>query len=410
MDSEKDGGNIRLAIIVSHPIQYYVPLYRRLVARTDLKAKVFFTWHSAEKAQHDPGFGREVAWDIPLTEGYDYELVENTATKPGSDHFWGIRNRSLIRRVLEWRPDAVHITGYAYASHLQAMRTLHKRGVPVLFRGDSHLLDQRRDWRWYVKKALLQRVYRWTSACLFVGRHNHDYYREMGVPGGKLFYCPHSIEVSRFADPTGELARQAEVKRRSLQIPAKAKVLLFAAKFEARKQPLQLMEAVISAARDDLVLIMLGDGPLDEAIRRLASEHPSRFRVLPFQNQSMMPLAYRLSDIFVLPSAYGETWGLAANEAIASGRRVLLSDKVGGAADLVRSPDIGAIFASQNWVDFHEKLNSLLAHEACSDELMLISSNYDVPETERRLLAIVKEVTRGTTSNPDLHRDDTCSK
>ena len=52
---------------------YYVPLYRRIVARTDLKAKIFFTWHAAEKAQHDPGFGREVAWDIPLTEGYDYE-------------------------------------------------------------------------------------------------------------------------------------------------------------------------------------------------------------------------------------------------------------------------------------------------------------------------------------------------
>jgi len=401
---------LRLAVVVSHPIQYYVPLYRRLDARTDLKAKVFFTWHAAGKAQHDPGFGREVAWDIPLTRGYDYELVENTASKPGSDHFWGIRNRTLIRRVLEWRPDAVHITGYAYASHLQAMRMFHRRSVPVLFRGDSHLLDQRRDWRWHVKKALLQRVYRWTSACLFVGRHNHDYYREMGVPEGKLFYCPHSIEVSRFADPTGELARQAEERRRSLQIPAKTKVLLFAAKFEARKQPLQLMEAVISAVRDDLVLIMLGDGPLDEAIRRLASEHRSRFRVLPFQNQSVMPVVYRLGDIFVLPSAYGETWGLAANEAIASGRRVLLSDKVGGAADLVRSRDIGAIFASQNWVDFHQKLNSLLARETCPEKLMLISSNYDVPETERRLLAIVKEVTRGKTSNPHLHRDDICSK
>jgi glycosyltransferase involved in cell wall biosynthesis len=400
MVSANDCGNIRLAIIVSHPIQYYVPLYRRLVTRTDLKAKVFFTWHAAEKAQHDPGFSREVAWDIPLTEGYEYELVENTASNPGSDHFWGIRNRTLIRRVLEWRPDAVHITGYAYASHLQAMRAFHRRGVPVLFRGDSHLLDQRRDWRWRVKKALLQRVYDWTSACLYVGRNNLEYYREFGVPPERLFYCPHSIEVCRFADPTGELVRQAEERRRSLQIPAKAKVLLFAAKFEARKQPLQLMQAIISATRDDLVLIMLGDGPLDGAIRRLASEHPTRFRVLPFQNQSVMPVAYRLSDIFVLPSAYGETWGLAANEAIASGRRVLLSDMVGGAADLVRSPDVGAIFASQNWVDFHEKLNSLLAHETRPAELMRISANYDVPETERRLVAIAMDITSCKTPNP----------
>ena len=67
-------------------------------------------------------------------------------------------------------------------------------------------------------------------------------------------------------------------------------------------------------------------------------------------------------------------------------------------------------------MDFHEKLNSLLAHEACPDKLMVISSNYDVPETERRLLAIVKKLPlvkhqigssiRGTTlaSNIDLKR------
>ena len=34
---------LRLAIIVSHPIQYYVPLYKRLARRDDLIVKVFFT-------------------------------------------------------------------------------------------------------------------------------------------------------------------------------------------------------------------------------------------------------------------------------------------------------------------------------------------------------------------------------
>jgi hypothetical protein len=36
----------RLAIIVSRPIQYYVPLYQRLARRNDLAIKVFFTWHA----------------------------------------------------------------------------------------------------------------------------------------------------------------------------------------------------------------------------------------------------------------------------------------------------------------------------------------------------------------------------
>ena len=66
---------LRLAIIVSHPIQYYVPLYRRLAKRKDVEIKVFFTWHGADKPMLDQGFKREVAWDIPLTEGYPFEVA-----------------------------------------------------------------------------------------------------------------------------------------------------------------------------------------------------------------------------------------------------------------------------------------------------------------------------------------------
>jgi glycosyltransferase involved in cell wall biosynthesis len=48
-----------------------------------------------------------------------------------------------------------------------------------------------------------------------------------------------------------------------------------------------------------------------------------------------MPMVYRLGDLFVLPSAYCETWGLGVNEAMACGRAVLVSDRVGCAPDVV---------------------------------------------------------------------------
>ena len=69
----------KLAIIVSHPIQYYAPLYRRLAAREDIRLKVFFTWHAGQTSHRDHGFERQVQWDIPVTDGYDYELVPNTS-------------------------------------------------------------------------------------------------------------------------------------------------------------------------------------------------------------------------------------------------------------------------------------------------------------------------------------------
>ena len=384
----------RLAIIVSHPIQYYVPLYRRLAARDDLEPKVFFTWHAGQRPQHDPGFGRNVAWDIPLTDGYDFELVPNVSKQPGSDHFLGLRNPQLCPRVLEWKPDAIHITGYAYASHLHGMWKCHRAGIPVLFRGDSHLLDQRMGWRWQLKKTLLRRVFGWTAACLYVGQNNYDYYIRIGVPEGKLFYCPHSIEVGRFAEPHQELEARGKQWRRELGIPDSARVIVYAGKFEARKQPIQLMSAIRTMSDNNVMLVMIGNGPLEEEIFTIARQNPSRFRVLPFQNQTKMPVAYRLGDIVTLPSAYGETWGLALNEALACGRRVLVSDKVGGAPDVVRSPATGAIFASGDWSDFQTKLNELLRQRADPAELRQRAKAFDVPATEAALVAALDRVTK----------------
>src|SRR4051812_15223029 len=84
------GPKKRLAIVVSHPIQYYAPLYQRLAKRDDVAIKVFYTWHAGAGPIQDAGFGMPVAWDIPLTEGYEFELVPNVSSDPGTHHFGGL--------------------------------------------------------------------------------------------------------------------------------------------------------------------------------------------------------------------------------------------------------------------------------------------------------------------------------
>ena len=51
----------RIAVVVSHPIQYLAPLYEKLAGRDDVEVKVFFTWHAGERVVDDPGFGRPIA-------------------------------------------------------------------------------------------------------------------------------------------------------------------------------------------------------------------------------------------------------------------------------------------------------------------------------------------------------------
>ena len=328
---------LRLAIIVSHPVQYIAPLHRRLACREDLAVRVFFTWHAGDEPMFDRGFRQELAWDVPLTEGYGFEPVANTAADPGTHHFFGLRNPALVERVLAWKPDVVIVYGWAWCSHLLALRAFYQRQMPVLFCGDSHLLDRDRltGARWRAKRAVLRRVFRWPVGFLVVGSANRAYYQAFGVPADRLHRFAHTIDVQRFSKPADQLDSEATRWRRELGIPEDAIVLLFAGKFEPKKQPLELMGLVAALPNPRIVLILVGNGPLRPQIEAFAATQPSRFRVLPFQNQSRMPVVYRLGDLFVLPSAHGETWGLAVNEALACGRPVLVSDRVGCAVDLV---------------------------------------------------------------------------
>ena len=390
---------IRLAFIVSHPIQYYAPLHRRLAQRSDVQIKVFFTWHGGTQATFDRGFGKSVAWDIPLTDGYESEVVPNLARHPGTEHFWGVRNPALIKRVLDWQPDGVHLTGYRYASHLQVLRAFHRRGLPVLFRGDSHVLDERQSgFRWQLKRALLAKVYSWPAAFLCVGQANRAYYRAFGVPEAKLFDCPHSIEVDRFAGPEAALESAARAWRQELGIPDNRKVLLFVGKFEDKKRPLRLMRAFLAAQCPDVVLVLVGDGQLGSQVRALAAEFPERFRVLPFQNQSRMPVVYRLGDWLVLPSAYAETWGLAVNEAMACGRPALVSDRVGCHPDVIRPGLNGEVFRADDWPDFGKKLHSLQINGGLDgrQEIKIWAKNWSIEKTEETLLKTAATVAAGT--------------
>jgi glycosyltransferase involved in cell wall biosynthesis len=390
------GAPRRVAFVVSHPIQYFAPLYRRLAQRCDVAIKVFFTWHAAEAPVTDPGFGVPVAWDIPLTDGYEYELVPNRATDPGTHHFRGLHNPTLVRSVAAWRPDVVHVTGWAWQSHLLALRAFAKHRVPTLFRGDSHLLDETRGGpRWWLKQALLRRVFSWPAGFLVVGATNRAYYEAFGVPGQRLFACPHSIDVARFASPASELDREAIAWRRQLGIAPESCVLVYAGKFEPRKRPLELMRAVGDLADPNVVLVMAGGGELEPAVRALGAADPRRFVVLPFQNQTRMPLVYRLGELCILPSAYGETWGLAVNEAMACGRAVLVSDRVGCARDLVDA-ETGRVFSWDDPGALRQALGQLVRGRERLLQMGQMAAgrarHFDVEVTERTVMTAVERL------------------
>src|ERR1039457_1804547 len=102
----------RLAVVLSHPTQYYSPWFRWLRSHTGLDFRVFYLWDFGVAHRHDPDFGTSFQWDVDLLSGYDSEFVPNTSGRPGAEHFLGFNNPGLTRQMGAWRPDAMLIFGY----------------------------------------------------------------------------------------------------------------------------------------------------------------------------------------------------------------------------------------------------------------------------------------------------------
>ncbi|HEY8894173.1 MAG TPA: glycosyltransferase family 4 protein [Niastella sp.] len=344
----------RLAIVATHPVQYNAPWFRLLAESENIELQVFYTWSQASKgAKFDPGFGKVIEWDIPLLEGYKYTFVENTSADPGTHHFKGIVNPGLNETIEKWRPDAILMIGWSFKSHLDCMRYFHKK-VPIIFRGDSTLLDEKPGLKKILRRLFLKWVYRHIDFALYAGKNNKDYFEAHGVRNKKLVFSPHAIDNRRYEDVDQKLSKQASDWRRELGFNDNDIVILYAGKLEPVKDPLIIIEAAGRLADSGIKFLLVGNGVMEQQVKDAASGL-TNVKFLGFQNQSMMPVIYRLGDVYLLPSI-SETWGLAVNEAMACGKAVITSDKVGCATDLVINGENGYVFSTGNVNDLERCL------------------------------------------------------
>ncbi len=335
----------KLAIITTHPIQYNAPLFRLLAERGKIQPKIYYTWGEAGfTAKYDPGFKKVIEWDIPLLEGYEYTFCNNIARHPGSHHFNGIINPGLSREIRDWGADAVLVYGWSFKSHLACMRKLYGK-IPVFFRGDSTLLDDKGGLRSFARSVILRWVYRHVNKVFFTGINNKAYFMKYGLKEEQLILAPHAVDNHHFMQPDVEHTKLAEDWKKELGILPGKLVLLFAGKLEEKKNPAFLLRLMQKIDSDKIILVIAGNGPLETELKDSAKAD-KRIIFLPFQNQASMPVLYRLADIFILPSmGPGETWGLAGNEAMACGLALMMSNKCGGAVDLIEEGKNGVLFS-----------------------------------------------------------------
>jgi glycosyltransferase involved in cell wall biosynthesis len=336
----------RLLLVGSHVVQYSSPIFQKLAQDPRLEILVAYCSMQGAEACVDPEFGVEVAWDTPLFEGYPWVHVPNRALRPGLGRFFGLFNPGLWVLIRDGKFDAIFVSGYFYASAWLAILAAKWHGVGVIFSTDAYSLRSlktRSSWRLWPKKFLVRGIFGLGKAVLGSSSGSVEYLKFLGIPESRIVLAPYTVDNAWWT------ARAAAVDRNEVRarwgIPPASRVVLFCAKLQPWKRPLDVLEAFANTNVNDAYLVYAGDGPLRRSIEARAVELGlfERIRMLGFVNQTQLPAVYGSSDLLVLTSEY-DAFGLVVNEAMLCGCPVAVTEFVGAKFDLVRDGENGFVF------------------------------------------------------------------
>jgi glycosyltransferase involved in cell wall biosynthesis len=355
---------IRLAYLVTHPIQYQAPLLRRIAAEPGIDLTVFFCSDFSLKSYLDPCFGKFIAWDIPLTGGYRHEILPALG---GRDRlsFWRPFNYGLAKRLSQDNFDVLWVHGYNRWFHWLAMAWAKIHGLKVLVRDESTLISTSR----HQLKRLAKRVFflilrNLGDGFLAIGTLNAQYYQSYGITGERIFSVPYAVDNGFFREKARVATRDREALRQELGLSPGRPIILYASKLSEVKRGMDLLEAYLRMSPDQVqephpYLLFIGDGSQRKTLEaRAGTRGWSSIKFLGFRNQTELPGYYDLCDVLVLPSAF-EPWGLVINEVMNAGRAVVVSDQVGCGPDLVRPGENGAIFPAGDIAGLRQALVDL---------------------------------------------------
>jgi len=318
----------RLAIVVSHPIQHFVPLYRALAARPDITLKVFFASRIGIEPSFDQEMNTAIAWDGDLLEGYDHAFLHE-ANSIDAASFRGVNNPSIAAALRILEPTTVLIYGYAQLTALRALVWSRFHGVPVVMVGDGDAVPRTKSIRALLRSACLRLVMRQVSAVLTVGDQNEVFWDRLGVPAAKRFRSPFPIDEAVYRHARENRAPMCQAIRRRFGIAEDAFVFLFVGKLSARKRPSDLLAAAARMGGDRPVhLLFCGDGAEREHLTALAAEASVKASFAGFVNLDRLPSCYCAGDALVIASEH-DPHPLVGSEACAVGLPLIVSDRVG---------------------------------------------------------------------------------
>lgn len=333
-------GKQRILLVSSQPTQNAAPL-RLMAVHPKFDTVTAYCSLPDPKLWRDAEHLNKEVFDTPVLDGYKWTRLANWSPFPSLGKFYGLINPGVIPAVL--RSDCCIVFGHSYITFWLAIITAKLSGKPLLLTTDATYLEPASgaNWKTELKTRVMPFLYnRLAEGVLVPSTASHHFLSTLGIREERITLTPYVVDndyIQQVADNSDR-----EAIRNELEIPASARVVVFCAKFIARKRPHDALRAFERAAVPNSYLLMIGDGPLVGDLKREAEtlRISDRVRFTGLMQYSRLPEFYAASDVLVFPSQH-EPYGLPVNEAMICRVPVIASDRVGAAHDLIREGETG---------------------------------------------------------------------
>lgn len=330
-----------------------------------VRTKAWYCSDESIRGAIDLEFGTNVKWDIPLLEGYEFCFYKNYSWKSSHTRgFFGLINLGMVRQLFREPKSIIIVHGWHYFTHFFIIMLGKMIGHTICVRNEIPQKQEvlKTGCKQVIKKILLKYVlFPRIQYFLYIGKQNYSLYKAYRLPERQLVFCPYAIDNKRFIAQSHLLKKRKLKIKFNLNIPVSSHVILYAAKYIEKKNPLDLLEAFCYISDPNCWLIMVGEGEMRKEMEKFISKNSLKQVILTgFINQSIISEYYAISDVFVMCSGEWETWGLSVNEAMNFNLPLILSDLTGCSDDLVHEGENGYVFKTGNVEELASKIKQVL--------------------------------------------------
>jgi glycosyltransferase involved in cell wall biosynthesis len=330
-------GPTRLTVVLPEPTPYRTPMLDRVAVRPELDLTVVYAGASVQRRTWRTDTGhRAVFLNGRAVPGAYRVLRHEYPVTPG-----------VFTALTESEPELVVVSGWSTFASQAAVAWCRRHRIPYVLLVESNEQDARPGWRRAIKEVVVPPIVRGAQEVLVVGSLAREAMLARRVDPGKISVFANTIDVAEFGRQVDSLASRRDDLRSELGLEPDDVVVLSVARLAPEKGLDTLIQAAALAADPRMVVVLAGAGPEHRRLTALGVELGVRLVLAPQLPWGRIAERYVIADVFALLSRH-EPWGVAVNEAAASGLPLVLSDCVGAAVDLLEDGRNGILVAADD--------------------------------------------------------------